>query len=160
MARLELERLNVKDAQLTRREQELEIESPVSGVVLEGLRDRVDGTPVKRGDVLFEVAPLDRVQVEVEIPAGDVCNVVSGQSVTLWLEGLGGDSLSGKIDGLSPESEVSEGANVFMADVEFDNVQGKMRPGMRGRARIDTPLKPLGWILFQPLWEWVLSRWG
>jgi len=160
LARLELERLNVKDSQLTHRETQLEISSPVSGIVLEGLRDRVDGTPVKTGDVLFEVAPLERVRVEVEVPANEVTAVAFGQPVTLWLDGMGGQAISGTLECLSPESEVSSGKNVFIADLEFENAAGKFRPGMRGRAKIDTPMKPLGWILFHPFWEWMLSRWG
>ncbi len=160
LARLELERLNVKDAQLTHRETQLEVASPVAGIVLEGLRDRVDGTPVKSGDVLFEVAPLDRIRVEIEVPAGEVSTVAFGQPVTMWLEGLGEASISGTIEYLAPESEVSDGNNVFIADLEFDNPKGQMRPGMRGRARIDSPNRPLGRLLFQPMWEWMLSRWG
>ena len=160
LARLELERLNVKDAQFSHRETQLEVTSPVSGIVLEGLRDRVDGTPVKTGDVLFEVAPLDRVRVEIEVPASEVSHVAFGQPVTLWLEGMGGDSISGTVEYLAPESEVSQGNNVFIADLEFDNANQQMRPGMRGRARIDSPMRPLGRLLFQPLWEWILTRWG
>ncbi len=160
LARLELDRLNVKDSQLTHRETQLEVTSPVSGIVLEGLRDRVEGTPVKTGDVLFEVAPLDRMRVEIEVPAGEVSTIEVGQTVTLWLEGLGSSELSGTIQSLAPESEVSEGENVFIAELEFENTQGRMRPGMRGRTRIDSPRRPLGRVLFQPFWEWWLSRWG
>ena len=160
LASLELDRLNVKDSQLTHRESQLEVASPVTGIVLEGLRDRVEGTPVKTGDVLFEVAPLDRVRVEIEVPASEVSTVEVGLSVTLWLEGLGTDAISGTIQSLAPESEVSEGENVFIAELEFENTQGRMRPGMRGRTRIDSPRRPLGRVLFQPLWEWWLSRWG
>ena len=160
LARLELERLNAKESQLTHREQQLDISSQVSGVVLEGLRDRVDGTPVKVGEILFEVAPLDRVLVEMEIAAEDVSAIRRGQSATLWLEGQGGIALTGQLTSVAPESEVSEGANVFIAEIEFANPEGKLRPGMRGRARIETPRRRLGTVLFQPLWEWVLSRWG
>lgn len=160
LARLELERLNAKEAQLTHREQRLEIMSQVSGVVLEGLRDRVDGTPVKVGEVLFEVAPLDRVRIEIEIPSEDVSAVRNGQTATLWLEGQGSQALTGELESLAPESEVSEGSNVFIGELAFANPGGKLRPGMRGRARIDTPRQRLGVILFRPLWEWILSRWG
>jgi multidrug efflux pump subunit AcrA (membrane-fusion protein) len=124
------------------------------------LRDRVEGTPVKTGDVLFEVAPLDRVRVEIEVPAGEVSTVEVGQTVTLWLEGLESSEISGTIQSLAPESEVSEGKNVFIAELELDNAPGQMRPGMRGRTRIDSPGRPLGRVLFQPVWEWCLSRWG
>lgn len=160
LARLELERLNAKEAQLTHREQQLEILSQVSGVVLEGLRDRVDGTPVKTGEVLFEVAPLDRVRVEIEIPSEDVSAICRGQAATLWLEGQGGEALTGQLASLAPESEVSEGANVFIGEMEFANSEGKLRPGMRGRAKIETTRRRLGMILFRPLWEWILSHWG
>ena len=39
------------------------------------------------------------------------------------------------------------------------NEDGKLRPGMRGRVKIRSGWKPLGWVLFHKPWNYVRVRW-
>ena len=50
------------------------------------------GSPVERGEVLFEVAPLDDYRIIVEIDERDISMVSAGQLGTLTLAALPGES--------------------------------------------------------------------
>ncbi len=66
LAALEMERLDLKIELLKHRERTLEITSPIEGVVLRGDLDDAEGAPVKTGQSLFEVAPLEQGQAGIE----------------------------------------------------------------------------------------------
>ena len=46
----------------------LEVKAPIAGVVVSGDLRRAEGQPIRQGQVLFEVAPLDAMLVEVDVP--------------------------------------------------------------------------------------------
>jgi hypothetical protein len=58
-----------------------------------------------------------------------------------------------------PQSEQREGRNVFIAEAPVRGVerQPELRPGMRGRAVIESERRPLIWILGHRLWEFVVE---
>ena len=55
---LEIQRQEVKRQLLERRLANLEIKSPIDGIVVAGDLQRSEGVPVNVGQVLYEVAPL------------------------------------------------------------------------------------------------------
>ena len=57
----------------------VKITAPIDGVVLSGDLERARGVPVQRGQVLFELAPLDRMILEVAVPDADAARVQPGQ---------------------------------------------------------------------------------
>ena len=63
--------LDLKLELLESRSKKLEIKSPIRGIVLRGDQKRAEGMPVTLGQNLFEVAPLDKMVVEVAIPERD-----------------------------------------------------------------------------------------
>ena len=68
MAGLESQRLRSKADLLGLRRENLEIRSPITGVIVRGDLERSWGMPMTRGDTLFEVAPLAVMQVDIAIP--------------------------------------------------------------------------------------------
>ncbi|MEL7336223.1 MAG: HlyD family efflux transporter periplasmic adaptor subunit, partial [Planctomycetota bacterium] len=158
---LESERLQSRLELLEYRQQQLTITSKINGYVLAGSLERSRDMPVQQGQVLFEIAPTKSVMVELEIPDFDVANVTSGQTVDVYIDGLEGRSLRGKIERVRPQSELREGVhqNVFVAVVRIDT-PGMLRPGMRGSAAISTVQRPLVWNLLHRPYEYVISRWG
>lgn len=151
-AALELQQLNARQQILTRRRNELELKSPISGIVLDGHLDRVENAPVNIGQALYEVAPLAPVTVEVAIPDDEHAHVDSGFEVTVRFDGVEED-FTGTIQRIHARSEVLDGNNVFIAEVVIENNDERLRPGMSGYARIKGNTKSLGWSLFHKPWE-------
>ena len=135
----------------------LEIRSPVDGVLLAGDLKRAAGVTVTKGQVLFEVAPLDALVAEMEIPDTDIAGVREGMEVSVRLEAVSGTTWTSRVTKVHPQSEIREGENVFTAQAELppgeDN--GLLRPGMKGKAVIVGDRRPLIWLLTHRIWETV-----
>lgn len=153
LAKYDMERLQLRRRLLSHRSENLEIRSPIAGLVIAGDLERSEGVPLDTGDTLFEIAPIDRMVVEVAIPETDIAHVETGQEVTVSLDGFAGDSLTGTLLRIHPRSEMKDGEHVFVGEVEFDNQDGRLLPGMHGQAHVSSGLEPLGWIVFHKPYE-------
>tara|TARA_R110002049_G_scaffold27321_1_gene93924 strand:+ start:11880 stop:13361 length:1482 start_codon:yes stop_codon:yes gene_type:complete len=148
IASLESDRLKSQAGLLEYRRDNLEIRSPIDGVVVAGDLKKSEGTPVKKGETLFEVAPLGKMIVEVAIPEHEWSSVREGMPVTLGLHALPGESLHGSLQRVHPRAELRDQENVFIGEVLINDPDGILRPGMRGRCWIACDRHPLGWNLF------------
>jgi len=158
LADLESQRLQARKDQLEFQQEQIEIRSPFDGVVLSGSLERAEGASVQTGKVLFEVAPLDSLKVEVSIPAEEMALARVGQSARVWIQGLENQSFTGTISRIHPRSQLRDGQNVFVAEVTVRNPDSRLRPGMQGQARIDCAARPLAWNLFHKPWNFITSR--
>lgn len=138
---------------VTRRLGELEIRSPVDGVVVSGDLETAEGATLRIGQTMFEIGPLDRIRAEVHVPEGEVRHVQAGAMVRVRLESWPFDSWWGTVERLHPRSEMADDRNCFVAEVALDNGDGRLRPGMKGRAGISAGWRPLGWIWMHRAWE-------
>ena len=77
-------RLALLDDQLAR----TALTAPLDGIVITGDWSRSLGAPVTRGDLLFEIAPLDEYRVAVNVSDRDVAEVADGQTGELVLSAL------------------------------------------------------------------------
>ncbi|PAY16084.1 hypothetical protein CKO51_28720 [Rhodopirellula sp. SM50] len=159
MADLQARALANKRELLRFRESNLQVRSPIDGIVLSGSLDRRENYPVTKGQVLYEVAPLERLRVEVAIPAEEITHVEVGDRVTLFLEGMGSETAEGTIDKIRPRAEVRDQRNVFVAEVIVENHDRTLRPGMQGTAKVSTDSKRIAWILFHHAAEKARAAW-
>lgn len=148
VSRLEMARMTAKVTVLRQRSEQLEIRSPVAGVVISGDLRKAVGAPLSTGQTLFEIAPLEEMVLEIGIPEEDIGHVTIGQSVEAVLHALPDRTWTGSIARLHPRSELVDPDYVFVAEVKFTNEYGLLRPGMKGRAKVQTASHPLGWNLF------------
>ncbi len=113
----------------------LELKSPLTGVVVSGDLRRVEGQPVQQGQVLWEVAPLEKMIAEVEVPDREISRIRAGQPVSVRLESFASGHWKGALDKIHPQSEQRDGSNVFICEAPIDNSAhaAELRPGMRGR---------------------------
>ena len=127
----------------------LAIHSPLAGVVVSGDLRRAEGLPVQQGQVLFEVAPLDKMIIEIDVPDREISRVHPGQEVHFRLDAFGGECWSSQLEKVHPQSEQRDGRNVFVCEASIANtgLALDLRPGMRGRAVIESDRRPLIWIL-------------
>ena len=151
---LEMERLESKRALLAQRIEHLDVKSPINGLVLSGDLQRSEGVPVTVGQVLYEVAPLERLIAEVAIPDEEISHVAPAMDVAIALD-AGGAIQHAPLDKIHPRSVVREKDNVFLAEVVLNNSPGTLRPGMKGQARIRTAERSLGWIVLHRPWNYL-----
>lgn len=148
IARHEIDRLENRSALLAQRTQNLEIRSPIAGVIVAGNLKETEGVPLETGQSLFEVAPLDRMVVEVAIPEEDIWHVQPNMVLNLRLDALPSETVEATILRIHPRAELRDHENVFVPEAELDNSDKRLRPGMRGDAKVSTGSHFLGWNLF------------
>jgi len=156
---LEMQCQDQKRQLLESRIKNLDIKSPEAGIVVSGDLERSEGAPVTAGQAMYEIAPLDRMIVEIEVRDEDVAHVEVGQTVAVKLEAYPGTIWKGTIDKIHPRSEIRESNNVFIAEVGLEQGGEVLRPGMKGSATITTSSHTLLWILLHKAWytglKWV-----
>lgn len=152
LAGLEADALRARNELLSHRAENLNLKSPIDGMVIEGdHRDNV-GMPLQTGQSLFQIAPLAELNVELYVRDGDVRYVKSGMPATIWLEAFPFEKWQGTIERIQPAAELRNDESVFVATVQIENPDGKLRPGMTGSARISSVWRPIAWNwLHQPV---------
>lgn len=153
IARSEMKRLSAKIQLLNNRMKDLEVRSPTSGVIVAGDMDKAQGAPLELGQTLFEVAPLDTMVAEIGIPENEIQYIKKNDSVALKINSFPFENWQGKISQIHPSAEIVADNTVFIAEVEIENRDGMLRPGMEGSAKIETRWSPIGWNLFHNAWE-------
>ncbi len=150
---LEMQRLSLKMDLLRHRLENLEIKSPIDGVVIEGDLKKAEGIPLTIGQTLFEIGPLDQMIVELAVPEREILHVEPGMSVEITLDADQSNTETGTLLRITPRSEIRASESVFVAELALSNVDGKYRPGMKGSAMISGHRHPLGWNWFHHAWE-------
>jgi len=153
LSRLEMQRLELKTRLLQHRTNHLEIRSPVEGIVISGDLKKAEGVPLTVGQTLFEIAPLDRMIVEIGIPEPDIAHVGEGRAVRVVFDAYPDKQWQGVVERVHPASEIKDRRHVFIAELTLQNPFALLRPGMQGRAKITSDRHALGWNLFHKPWE-------
>lgn len=147
LAHHETEMLRAKNDLLRHRANNLELKSPITGVVIAGdLKDSI-GMPVQQGQSLFEIAPLTAFTIDVFIPQSDIRYAKQGMPVRVSLDAFPFKSWKGVIKRVHPASEIHGQNNVFVATVEIEDGVDQLRPGMEGSATISSVWRPIWWNL-------------
>lgn len=135
------------------------IMSPVDGVVLQGDLERAIGAPVATGDVLFEVAPIEQLLLEIEVLDRDVAWIRAEQTGHFALESRPEQPIPLTVECVRPVAEPRNQNNTFVAEALVANDQYRMRPGMIGTAKVNVGRRPLGWVLSHRIVDWVRVQW-
>jgi hypothetical protein len=153
IARSEMERYAAKIELLEEQLKNLDVRSPIDGIVVSGDLEKVEGAPLELGQTLYEVAPLDEMVSEILIPESEIQYVKPGMAVEIKLNAYPFKTWSGEISRIHPRAEVIEEDSVFVADVQMTNAGVELKPGMKGSAKIQSGWSPLAWNLFHQPWE-------
>lgn len=150
----------LKQRQLERRVQliddrlaRLQVRSPIQGVVVSGDLERFVGSPLETGQTLLEIAPLDRLSIEIEIPEYEIGYVASNATARIRFAAAGGRSMQANLQSVSPAAEIRDDSNVFVGRIELDQPDENLRPRMQGDASLYGPRRPLVWRLGRAVWE-------
>ncbi len=114
----------------------LPIYTPISGVVIEKMVQQ--GQYVNVGEVLFNVADLSSVWVEVEVYENEFPNIHLGQQVEIRSQSFPGKPFTGRISYVYPFLDPK--TRTVKARVEMPNPGMKLKPDMFVNAIIKVPL--------------------
>jgi multidrug efflux pump subunit AcrA (membrane-fusion protein) len=133
----------------------MKLVAPFDGIIARGDLSQSLGSPVERGEVLFEVAPLDDYRIIVEIDEREISMVSAGQSGLLSLAALPGQSFELDVQRIIPVSTSEEGRNFFRAEAHVESPPALLRPGMEGVAKIEVGRRSLLWIWTHGMIDWL-----
>jgi len=153
IARSEMRRHQARVEILEKQLEHLEVRTPISGIVVSGDLEKVEGAPLEMGKTLFEVAPLDNMLAEIGIPESEIQYAKEGMPVAIKLDAFPFKTWNGEIEKIHPRSEIIDDDSVFIAQVRLPNLEDQLRPGMKGSAKIKSKSSPIGWNLFHRSWE-------
>lgn len=135
-----------------------QIRAPFDGIIVSGDLSQSLGAAIDRGAILYEIAPLDRYRVILEVDEHDIADVAAGQRGTLLLAALPGDPLAIEVTRLTSVASTTEGGNHFRVEADLVDGSGRLRPGMEGVAKVDIEERRLLSIWTHGLRRW-LSLW-
>jgi multidrug resistance efflux pump len=143
--------LNLVESQLER----TRITAPFRGIVLSGdLSQRLGGS-AEKGEVLFEVAPLDAYRVILKVDERRIADIRTGQHGYMILSALPHDRFDFVIDRITPIAMAEEGLNYFRVEATPETVTERIRPGMTGIGKIYVERQKLIYIWTRDIREWL-----
>lgn len=145
------------------------LRAPFDGVVVSGDLSRALGAPVTRGQVLFEVAPLDDYRIVLQVDERDMRGLRVGLRGALALTGMPAERLPIMVQKIGTSAQDADGRNVVQLEARLaakldesaSESAGALRPGMHGVAKITVGERRLLWIWTHALVDWArLALWS
>lgn len=134
--------------------------APFDGIVVSGDLSQSLGSPVEKGKVLFEIAPLDRYRVVLEVDERDIAEVQAGQRGHLLLSAFPSEPVAVTVGKMTPVSTAKEGRNFFRVEATLDQAHDRLRPAMEGAGKIEIDRRSLIWIWTHQIVDWIrLTVW-
>ena len=132
--------------------------SPISGVVIQGDLKREIGAPVKVGDVLFEVCPLESLRAQLMVPEDEIYDIKVGQEGYLATASYPAQRITFVVERINPIAEVVNQRNVFKVRVQLHDAYPWIRPGMEGVAKVDIGKRRYVWIWTRKFVNWIRMK--
>lgn len=129
--------------------------APFDAVIVKGDLSQSLGAAVERGNVLFEVAPLETYRVIMKVDERDITEVALGQPGRLALTSMPNEEFELTVEKITPVSVVEEGRNLFRVEAVVRGATEKLRPGMEGVGKILIDRRNLFWIWTHKLVHWM-----
>jgi multidrug resistance efflux pump len=143
--------LDMIGEQLTR----AELVVPFDGVIVSGDLSQKLGSPVERGQVMFEVAPVGDFRVILRVDERHLSNVEVGQRGELTVASMPHERFPFTVTKITGVNVAQEGRNVFRVEATLDDASPRLRPGMEGVGKIYVDERKLVWIWTHELTNWV-----
>jgi hypothetical protein len=143
--------IKLLDEQLAR----IKLRSSIAGLVISGDLSQMIGASVQRGQLLFEVAPLDSYRVILGVDEREIGRVEVGQKGDLIVSALPNETLTFQVDKITPIADAQAGRNVFRVEGRLTDNAERLRPGMEGIGKIEIGRRNLAWVWFHPVIDWL-----
>jgi len=161
ITKAKIDQANAQIALLNEQLVRTKILAPFHGMVMDGDLSQSLGAPIERGDVLFEVAPLDDYRVILDVDEREIDEIKVDQRGELVLPSVPGEVFPFTVKKITPVTTAKEGRNAFRVEARLDNTSQRLRPGMEGVGKISVCRCKLIWIWTHDMIDWVrLKAWS
>lgn len=124
-----------------------ELKAPFAGIVVEGDLKELLGAPVKKGDVLFKVARIEKMFAELKVDERDVHEVAAGATGEIAFVSRPDLTFPIRVERIDPVAVTEEGKNIYKVRVLLQEAASPWwRPGMSGVAKINVGKRNILWI--------------
>ncbi|NOY73055.1 MAG: HlyD family efflux transporter periplasmic adaptor subunit [Gammaproteobacteria bacterium] len=150
--------LNQAKAQITLINEQLsrtKLHAPFSGWIVSGDVSQSLGIPVERGQILFEVAPLDDYRIILQVDEREIMHIKPNQKGHVVLSGTAGKKLKFTTTAITPVATIKDGKNTFRVEAHLFEKSRIVRPGMQGIGKIEIDQRPLIWIWTHRFVNWM-----
>jgi hypothetical protein len=131
------------------------LQAPFAGLLVSGDLSQRLGSAVTKGEVLFEVTPLDSYRVLLEVDERRIGDVRLGQQGSLVLASQPGTTYAFTVSKITPITTAKEGRNFFRVEAQLATVVDSLRPGMEGVGKVSVDRRRLIAIWTRELVEWL-----
>ena len=109
-----------------------DIISPISGIIEKKYVEK--GEFISPGMPVASIIDISRVKVEAAIAERDLSYFRKGAEAEIFFNAYEGEVFKGKIDYVSPD--VDREAGIFTIEINLDNRDKRLKPGMMARVRL------------------------
>jgi multidrug resistance efflux pump len=132
--------------------------APISGIILVGDLERALGSPVQTGQTLFEIAPPEKLRVDLSVPESQIGDIAVGQRGAFASLALPGSYVPFTVERIDPIAQVVDQDNVFRVRARLDASSDWMRPGIEGLSRVEIDRRPYANIWSRRLVNWIRMK--
>ena len=160
IARADAAKVDAEVDLLARRIDQARLVAPIGGTVLTGeWADQIDA-PVRKGQVLFEIAPLDRLRAELSVPEDVIADVRAGRRGELAPAAAPSRRVGFVVERVGEVAEVVDRRNVFRVRVRLDALPdgAGLKPGMKGLAKVRVGRRRYAWMWTRRLINWLRMK--
>jgi multidrug resistance efflux pump len=136
------------------------IRAPFAGFIVSGDLSQQLGGAVKKGQTLFEMAPLDSYRVILQVDEADIDEIAVGQRGELMVTAMPGERQPFRVSLVTSVAQARDGKNLFRVEGVLTGRNPTLRPGMDGVAKVYVGERKLVWIWTHSLFDWLrLNIW-
>ena len=128
---------------------QVQISTPYDGIIVEGDQMERIGAPVEQGEILFKVAKIEKMYIEIEVSEKEIHHVNTSLNGDIALVSRPQKAFPINVTRIEPAAVVKEKGNVFIVHGELNHSISQpkwWRPGMTGVAKLNAGKKTLLWI--------------
>lgn len=113
-----------------------QIKAPIAGRVVSGSLQFALGTYLNRGDALAVIESAEQRLAEVKLPEAGIDQVQIGKSASAKAWAFPSSSFSGTVRSIAPNAEDGPYGKVVRVQVELQDPEHQLLPGMTGNAKL------------------------